>query len=91
MLITTTSEDIGEREKLMKIKRRVPKDDLERATKIPENYLEGNGDMCKVMDAIYAMARTIEERLLIKRRGKKKETRMTTIERIEESERLSQN
>ena len=75
----------------MKIKRRIPKDDLERANKILEKYLEGNGDMCKLIDAVYVMARTIEERLGMKRRGKKKETRMTTMERIEESERLSQN
>ena len=56
----------------MKIKRRIRKDDLERANKILENYLEGNGDMCKVIDALYAMARTIEERLGTKRGGKKK-------------------
>ena len=56
----------------MKIKRRIPKDDLERANKILEKYLEGNSDMCKLIDVVYVMARTIEERLGMKRKGKKK-------------------
>lgn len=56
---TTTSEEIEEKERLMKIKRPIEKDDLERGNKILEKYLEGKSDMCKVIDAVYAMARTI--------------------------------
>ena len=54
----------------MKIKRRIQKVDLERANKILQKCLEGNSDTCKVIDAVYAMARKIEERLGMKRRNK---------------------
>ena len=37
----------------------IEKDDLEGGNKILEKYLEGKSDMCKVIDAVYAMARTI--------------------------------
>ena len=56
----------------MKIKRWIQKVDLERANIILEKDLEGNSDICKVIDAVYAMARTIEERLGMRREEKKK-------------------
>ena len=56
----------------MKIKRRLQKDDLGRANKMLEKYLEENSDICKVIDAVYAMARTIVERLGMKITGKRK-------------------
>ena len=39
---------------------------LERANKIQKKDLERNSDMYKVIDSVYAMARTIEERLGMK-------------------------
>lgn len=39
---------------------------LERANKIQKKNLERNSDMYKVIDSVYAMARTIEERLGMK-------------------------
>ena len=69
---TATSEELEETERLMKIKRRMQKIDLERANKIQKKCLEGNSDTCMVIDAVYAMARTIEERLGMRREEKKK-------------------
>ena len=60
-LTITNSEEIDERERSMKINRRIQKDDLERGNKILEKYLEGNSDMCRVTDAVYAMARKLKE------------------------------
>lgn len=57
---------------MMKIKRRIQKVDLDRANKILEKDLERNSDMCKVIDAVYAMARTIEGRIGMRREEKKK-------------------
>lgn len=50
---------------------------LERANKIQKKDLERNNDMYKVIESVYAMARTIEERLRMKnqelqQRGKQK-------------------
>ena len=39
---------------------------LERANKIQNKDLERNSDMYKLIDSVYAMARTIEERLGMK-------------------------
>ena len=71
-LTTTTSEKIEERERLMKVKTGIKKEKMERANKILEKYLDGNSDMCKVIDAVYAMAITIEERLGLKRVNERK-------------------
>ena len=45
----------------MKLKKGIPKDEIDRANKISEKHLNNNGDICKVTDAAYAMRRTIEE------------------------------
>lgn len=71
-LVPTTKEKIEERKRLLKIKVKVKKEELERANNIIDKYLEGNNDICKVIDAVYAMARTIEQRLGMKQDEKKR-------------------
>ena len=51
-----TSEKIEERERLMKMKTGIKKEEMERANRILEKYLEWNSDMCKMSDNMYAMA-----------------------------------
>ena len=63
----TTNSHIEEREWLMKLKIKITKVEFDNANKILENYLGETDDICKVIDAVYAMGRTIEERSGIKR------------------------
>ena len=59
----------------MKLKKGVLKDKTDRANKILEKHLNNNDDICKVIDAVYAIGRTIEERNGLKRNKKRKEKR----------------
>ena len=72
-LIATTKENIEQRERLMKLKKGVSKVEQDRANKILEKHLDNTDDICKVVDAVYAMGRTIEERKGLKRKDKRKE------------------
>ena len=69
---STTKENMEERERLAKLKKGVPKAEIERANRIFEKKPENTEDICKVVDAVYAMGRTIEERNRIKRGDKRK-------------------
>ena len=69
---STTKENMEERERLAKLKKGVPKAEIERANRIFEKKPENTEDICKVVDAVYAMGRTIEERKRIKRGDKRK-------------------
>ena len=66
-----TNEGIDQRERLMKIRKGVSKTELDKANKILKEYLDDTNDICKVVDAVYAMGRTIEERKGLKRKEKK--------------------
>ena len=57
----------------MKLKKGVSKVELDRANKILEKHLDNTDEICKVVDAVYAMGRTIEERIGMKRKDKRKE------------------
>ena len=57
----------------MKLKMGVSKVEFDRANKILEKHLDNNDDICKVVDAVYAMGRTIEERKGLKWKDKRKE------------------
>ena len=48
---------------------------LTEQTKISEKHLNNNDDICKLIDVVYAMGRTIEERKGLKRNKKRKEKR----------------
>ena len=54
-LTPTTKENIEQRERLMKLKKEVSKVQLDRANKILEKHLDNTDDICKVVDAVYAM------------------------------------
>ena len=69
-LKSTTKDNIEERERLLKLKKGVSKAEIERANKVLEKKLENTDDICKVVDAVYAMGRTIAERKGIKQRRK---------------------
>ena len=48
---------------------------LTEQTKILEKHLNNNDDICKLIDVVYAMGKTIEERKGLKRNKKRKEKR----------------
>ena len=68
----TTKENIEERERLMKLKERIKRMELENVNEVLEQHLNNTDDICKIVDAVYAMGRTIEERLGLKRQKKEK-------------------
>ena len=72
------------RERLIKLKKGVSKSEINRANRIFQQYLNNNLQICKVVDAVYAMARTIEERNGVKRnvKGKKKKKPNLRMEKI---------
>ena len=70
-LTPTTKVSIEKRERLIKIKKEISKAEFIRANTILEKCLHGDDDICKVMDMVYAMAITIEERNGLKCKRKK--------------------
>ena len=72
-LKASTKENTEARELLMKLKKRVAKAQIDRANKILEKRLGNTNNICTVIDAVYAMSQTIEERKGLKRNEKRKE------------------
>ena len=70
-LSPTTNQNIEERDRLIKIKVNISETELANANKVLEKHLSNTDNVCKIVDAVYAMGRTIEKRMGIKR-GKKK-------------------
>ena len=48
---------------------------IDRANKILEKHLGNNNNICAVIDAVYAVSQTIEERKGVKRNEKRKENK----------------
>ena len=71
-LTPTMKENIADRERLVKLKKAVPKSEIDLANKVLGRHLNNNDDICKAVDAVYAMARTIEERSGVKKARKRK-------------------
>lgn len=61
----TTAEEIKESNRLSKVKQ-LEEDEMRRESNMLEGYFEGNTDICKVIDPLYASVKIIEERLNIK-------------------------
>ena len=74
-LKASTKENIEGRERLMKLKKAVAKAEIARANKILEKHLGNNSNICTVIDAVYAMGQTIEERKGLKMNEKRKENK----------------
>ena len=72
-LTSTTNENIEQRERLLKIKKGISKDEVDRANKILKKHLDNIDDAFKILDAVYAMGRMIEERKGLKRKEKTKD------------------
>jgi hypothetical protein len=70
-LSPTTNQNIEERDRLIKIKVNISETELANANKVLEKHLSNTDNVYKIVDAMYAMGRTIKERMGIKR-GKKK-------------------
>ena len=68
----TTKENIEERKRLIKLKERIKRKELENVNKVLEKHLNNTDDICKIVDEVYSMGRTIEELLGLKRGEKKK-------------------
>ena len=72
-LKASTKENIEGRERLIKLKKGVVKAEIARANKILEKHIGNTNNICTVMDAVYAMGQTIEERKGLKRNEKRKD------------------
>ena len=68
-----TKENIEGKERLMKLKNRVAKAEIDRSNKVLEKHLGNIGNISTVIDAIYAMDQTNEVRIGLKRNEKRKE------------------
>ena len=73
-LKASTKENIEEREGLMELRKGVAKPEIERANKILEKHLDNTNNIFTVIDAVYAMGQTIEDRRGLK--GNKKEEKI---------------
>ena len=69
-LKASTKENIEGREGLMELKKGVAKAEIERANKILEKHLDDTNNIFTVIDAVYTMGQTIEERKGSKRNKK---------------------
>ena len=59
----------------MNLKKGVAKAEIDRANEILEKHLGNTNNICTVIDAVYAMGQTIEERKGVKRNEKMKENK----------------
>ena len=66
-------ENIEGKERLMKLRNRVAKAEIDRSNKVLEKHLGNIGNISTVIDAIYAMDQTNEVRIGLKRNEKRKE------------------
>ena len=57
----TTNESIESRDRLIKIKGKIKKEDIQKANTIIAKYLDKVDDINRITDAVYAMGRTMEE------------------------------
>ena len=69
-LKASTKENIEGREGLMELKKGVAKAEIERANKILEKHLDNTNNIFTVIDTVYTMGQTIEERKGLKRNKK---------------------
>ena len=69
-LKASTKENIEGREGLMELKKGVAKAEIERANKILEKHLDNTNNIFTVIDAVYTMGQTTEERKGLKRNKK---------------------
>ena len=76
-LTPTTKENIADKERLVKLKKGVPKNKIDLANKVLGRHLNNSDDICKAVDAVYAMARTTEERSGV-RKTRRRTTKMNT-------------
>ena len=72
-LKASTKGNTEGRERLMKLKKGVAKAEIDRANKILEKHLGDTNNICTVIDVVYAMGQTIEERKGVKSNKKRKE------------------
>ena len=61
-LIATTHDAITDRDRLLKHKKGVPDPEIDKANRILEKHLNNTRDICKLVGAVYAMGRAIEDR-----------------------------
>ena len=80
-LKASTKENIEGRDCLMKVKEGVAKAEIDRANKILEKHLGNISNICIVIDTVYSMSQTLEERKGLKKneKRKKKKTRNDQI------------
>ena len=68
----TAKENFEQTERLMKLKKEVPKTETDRANEILGKHLKNTGNICNEVDAVYIMGTTNKERKGKKRSEKRK-------------------
>ena len=71
-MLFRSNQNIVERDGLLKIKVNTRKTEAANANKVLEKHLANTDDIYKIVDAVYAMGRTNEERIGLKRERKNK-------------------
>ena len=61
-LTATTHDAITDRDRLLKHRKGVPDSEIDKANQILERHLNNTRDICRIVDAVYAMGRAIEDR-----------------------------
>lgn len=56
-----TNQNIEEKDRLIELKVNIGEGELANANKVLENHLGNTNDICKLVNAVYAMCRTIKE------------------------------
>ena len=70
-----TRGNIEGRERLMKLTKGAAYAEIDRVNKILEKHFGNTNNICTVIDAVYAMGQTIQERKGVKRNEKRKENK----------------
>ena len=75
-----TDKTIADRERLAKLKVNIKSTEIKNANRMLQQHVSDTNDICKVVDAVYAIGRTIEERLRVKQNRKKEGKRVKMME-----------
>ena len=82
----TTNNSIEERAHFEKLKKGAQNSEIKAANVTLEKYLAQTNDICKITDAVYAMGRTIEELMGIKKKDYRRNNKTSGNRRIRKLE-----
>ena len=82
----TTNNSIEERARLENLKKGVQISEIKMANVILEEYLAQTNEICKIIDAVYAMGKNIEERMGTKKKDNRRNNKASRNRRIRKIE-----